>query len=71
MTAIGGLPEKLMAAQRAGVKKAFIPEENLEDLKDVSEEVLEKLEIIPAKNIMDVLKGTGIIKKMPARRKAV
>ena len=39
---IGGLPEKLMAAQRAGVKKVFIPYDNIEDLEDVAEEVKEK-----------------------------
>lgn len=52
---IGGLPEKLMAAQRAGVKKVFIPEENVRDLEDVAEEVKEKLEIIPVKKVCDVL----------------
>ena len=36
---IGGLPEKLMAAQRAGVTQVFIPEENVDDLADVAEEV--------------------------------
>ena len=34
---IGGLKEKLMAAERAGVKKAFIPKDNIEDLKDIPE----------------------------------
>ena len=53
---IGGLPEKLMAAQRAGIKKVFIPEDNVEDLEDVAEEVKEKLEIIPVKKVTDVLK---------------
>ena len=53
---IGGLPEKLMAAQRAGVKKVFIPYENVEDLEDVAEEVKEKLEIVPVKEITEVLK---------------
>lgn len=53
---IGGLPEKLMAAQRAGVKKVFIPYENVEDLEDVAEEVKEKLEIVPVKEIAEVLK---------------
>ena len=53
---IGGLPEKLMAAQRAGIKKVFIPEDNVEDLEDVAEEVKEKLEIIPSKKVTDVLK---------------
>ncbi|MBQ8305188.1 MAG: endopeptidase La [Blautia sp.] len=52
---IGGLPEKLMAAQRAGIKAVFIPEENEEDLKDVAEEVKERLEIIPVTNVKDVL----------------
>ena len=53
---IGGLPEKLMAAQRAGIKKVFIPEDNVEDLEDVAEEVKEKLEIIPVKKVTDALK---------------
>ena len=53
--AIGGLPEKLMAAQRAGVKKVFIPKDNEEDLRDVAEEVLSQLEIIPVEAVSDVL----------------
>ncbi len=58
---IGGLPEKLMAAQRAGVKKVFIPEQNRDDLEDVAEEVKEKLDIIPIKTIEEVLDGTGLL----------
>lgn len=57
---IGGLPEKLMAAQRAGVSKIFIPYENVEDLEDVADEVKEKLEIIPVKKVKDVLKRLGL-----------
>lgn len=53
---IGGLPEKLMAAQRAGITKVFIPKENVEDLEDVVDEVKEKLEIIPVERVTDVLK---------------
>ena len=56
---IGGLPEKLMAAQRAGVSKVFIPYENVEDLEDVADEVKE-LEIIPVKKVKDVLKRLGL-----------
>ena len=52
---IGGLPEKLMAAARAGIKKVFIPEENNDDLKEVAKEVLDELEIIPVKKVEDVL----------------
>ncbi|MGN0321670.1 MAG: endopeptidase La [Oliverpabstia sp.] len=52
---IGGLPEKLMAAQRAGVHTVLIPRENVKDLEDVAEEVKEKLEIVPVKKITQVL----------------
>lgn len=52
---IGGLPEKLMAAQRAGITKVFIPYENQEDLEEVAQEVKEKLEIIPVKKVSQVL----------------
>ena len=58
---IGGLNEKLMAAQRAGVKKVFIPNGNVNDLKDVAKEVKEKLQIVAVGNVSDVLKETGII----------
>lgn len=52
---IGGLPEKLMAAQRAGVHTVLIPRENVKDLEDVADEVKEKLEIVPVKKITQVL----------------
>ena len=54
---IGGLPEKLMAAQRAGVRKVFIPWDNREDLEDVAQEVKEKLEIVPVKQVSQVLEA--------------
>ena len=58
---IGGLPEKLMAAQRAGIKNVFIPYDNREDLEDVAEEVKAELHIIPVKRVEEVLKHTGLI----------
>ncbi|MDD6258224.1 MAG: endopeptidase La [Erysipelotrichaceae bacterium] len=60
---IGGLPEKLMAAERAGVKTVFIPQDNVDDLKDVADEVKEKLNIVPVKEVKDVLKAVGILDK--------
>ncbi len=57
---IGGLPEKLMAAQRSGVKKVFIPKDNVDDLKDVAEEVRGALEIVPVSEAAEVLKALGI-----------
>lgn len=58
---IGGLKEKLMAAERAGVKKAFIPKDNIEDLKDIPEEIKEKIEVIPVTTVKEVLKELKLI----------
>lgn len=55
---IGGLKEKLLGAQRAGIKKVLIPKDNLVDLKDVPEEIKEQLTIIPVETVEDVLKET-------------
>ena len=52
---IGGLPEKLMAAVRAGVKTVYIPEKNVEDLEDVAEEVKSELTIVPVKKVKEVI----------------
>ena len=52
---IGGLPEKLMAAERAGVKTVLIPSANEDDLRDVAEEVKEKLQILPVKSVEEAL----------------
>ncbi len=55
---IGGLKEKLIAAQRAGVTKVLIPVDNEDDLKDVPDEVKNDLEIIAVTTIEDVLRET-------------
>ena len=64
VTPIGGLPEKLMAAQRAGITKVFIPKENLYDLKDVAQEVRDKIEIVPVAHICELLDAVGVLKPM-------
>ena len=53
---IGGLKEKLLAAHRAGIKKVLIPIENKKDLIEVPKTVLSSMEIIPVKNVDEVLK---------------
>lgn len=63
---IGGLPEKLMAARRAGVKKVFIPEEDVDDLLDVAEAVKQALETIPVHYVVEVLEWVGILKPASA-----
>ena len=51
---IGGLPEKLMAAERAGIKRVLIPLSNKEDLIDVPESTRKSLEIVPVDTVTDV-----------------
>ena len=53
---IGGLKEKLLAAQRAGITKALIPRENVPDLKDLPDEIRDKIEVVPVDTIEDVLR---------------
>ncbi len=62
---IGGLPEKLMAAQRAGVERVFIPEDNVEDLEDVAPEVLSQLTITPVKSVSEILNALGVTAEEP------
>ena len=54
---IGGLKEKLIAAYKAGVKKALIPVKNFErDLDDIPEEVKNNIKIIGVSHVDEVLK---------------
>ena len=53
---IGGLKEKLIAAKRSGITNIIIPHENLGDVEEIESNILKDLEIIPVKNISEVLK---------------
>jgi ATP-dependent Lon protease len=53
---IGGLKEKMLAAQRAGKKVIIIPKANEKDLKEIPELYKKSLNIIPVSNVRDVLK---------------
>jgi ATP-dependent Lon protease len=46
---IGGLKEKLLAAQRGGIKVVLIPEENTKDLAEIPDNIKNKLDIFPVK----------------------
>lgn len=61
VTAIGGLPEKLMAAQRTGITTVFIPKENERDLADIDDEIKQGLEIVPVSDVDEVLEKVGIL----------
>jgi ATP-dependent Lon protease len=52
---IGGLKEKLLAAQRCQVKTVIIPEGNMQDLTELPTELLQQLKIIGVKTAKQVL----------------
>jgi ATP-dependent Lon protease len=54
---IGGLKEKSLAAQRAGIKQVIVPDRNEGDVEEISEQEREGLEFVYADDIGDVLKA--------------
>ena len=54
--AIGGLKEKLLAANRGGIRTVLIPEQNKKELVEIPDNIKEGLDIIPVKWIDRVLK---------------
>ncbi|HXH72337.1 MAG TPA: endopeptidase La [Mariprofundaceae bacterium] len=52
---IGGLKEKLLAAQRGGLTEAVIPEENAKDLREIEGDVLQGLTIHTVNHMDQVL----------------
>jgi ATP-dependent Lon protease len=57
---VGGIKEKVMAAQRANIKTVILPEGNRKDLTEVPDEVKEGLTFIFAERVEDVWKESLI-----------
>jgi ATP-dependent Lon protease len=53
---VGGIKEKVIAAQRSGITKILLPKENEKDVMDIPEEVRNALTIIHVSTIEDVLR---------------
>ncbi len=52
---IGGIREKALAAQRAGLRRVILPRDNEPDLQELPAETKRELEFIPVDSIEDVL----------------
>ena len=52
---IGGLKEKALAANRAGLKTIIIPKENEKDIEEIPESVRDDLKFIPVEHLDEVL----------------
>lgn len=65
--AIGGLKEKLLAAQRGQIKTVLIPSENIKDLRDVPEDVKKDLEILPVSHVSEVFNRAFAEESTPSK----
>ena len=64
---IGGLKEKLLAANRAGIKKVIIPIDNKKDLVEIPKNVINNIEVIGVKNVEEVLKHALVKELKPIK----
>ena len=65
---VGGIKEKVLAAERAGIGTIILPQRNKNDLADVPKEAREKLDFVFASRVEDVLKAA--LEPPPARAEA-
>jgi len=54
---VGGIKEKILAADRSGIKEVLIPDRNVKDLDDVPAEIRKRVKIIPVKTIEQAIKA--------------
>jgi ATP-dependent Lon protease len=62
---VGGIREKVLAAQSAGITTVILPRRNERDLEDVPADVRQQLEFVFADEATDVL--ARALKKEPTR----
>lgn len=63
---IGGLKEKSLAADRAGISTIIIPKSNERDLEEIPKTVLSKIKFIPVEQVEEVI-ALALVKKPKAR----
>lgn len=63
---VGGIKEKVLAAQRAGVRTVLLPSRNLKDLRDVPESVRATLRIVGLDTVDDAIRhGLTAAEELP------
>ena len=67
---IGGLKEKLLAANRAGIKQVLIPKENERDLSDIQDSLLAGITITTVES-MDQTLDIALVKSPTRKKKGV
>lgn len=59
---VGGIKEKVLGANRAGITKVLLPIENKKDMEDIPEKIRKKIEIVFVKTMDEVLEH-ALVKK--------
>ena len=54
---IGGVKEKVLAANQFGIKQILLPEKNRRDLEEIPKAVRDKLHFVYVKNVDEVLEA--------------
>lgn len=58
---VGGIKEKILAGQRAGITKIYIPKRNIKDLVNIPEEQKKMVEVVGVEDVWEVLRMLGFI----------
>lgn len=65
---IGGLKEKVLAAHRAHIRNVIIPQDNVDDLEDISKSVRDEMNFIAVENVDQVLENALVASQQPKSR---
>ena len=65
---IGGVKEKVLAAQRAGVKKMIMPAANKKDLHEIPKKIAREIEFIFVEDVRDVFRNAMVKALGPAAK---
>lgn len=60
---VGGIKEKVLAANRMGIKKILLPIDNKKDLEEIPDKIKKKIEFVLVKSIEEVLEN-ALIKRI-------
>jgi ATP-dependent Lon protease len=66
---VGGIKEKVLAAQRMGVKRMILPLHNKKDLFDIPKKVIKNMEFIYVEDVKEVLKNALEKKMKPGKKR--
>ena len=67
---IGGLKEKAVAANRAGIDTILIPKENMRDLVEIPESVKKRVKIVPVEHMDEVISKALLAADNPSKKSA-